>query len=612
MIKIWWSGFRDLQGEQQKKLTFFSSVYLAKIYMELQLCNHTFSKPEVKCFLLTENARPLLSISSKSNQTNTESTLTCMATGFFPYDIDITWYKDGEILKNQHMGKPHKNDNGTYQVNNTVTITPNDDDKNRTFSCRAQHISLQEPLQEDFQLVYQHTQSPVLIICIVLGAVVIIAVIIAVAFKLRKPCRKVTEENPANTTTDREQTTIQPKQSTEETAIRSTESPKKKDSESTKKGKKKRPQTLNQKEQKYSKTPNTASRSILQKENTNTTENRPLLDPEIGEITVPDLIAGKRAKLSCKISNYIIGKHQCLWHVKLKSTGEETLATYDGKKYPTIEKDDTTDDQNTQIAYLALLPVEQSDDGSVFIVRVYLPDSDRVIERRTGPIHVKVTEENPANTTTHRKQTTIQPNQSTEETAIQSPESPEQSLLLKKNNSESPGKKKGTQTPKQREEKVRKPPTPASRSVSQKENANTTENRPLLDPEIGEITIPDLIAGKIAKLSCKISNYIIGKHQCIWHVKVKSTGEVTLATYDGKKQPSIEKDDTSDVQNTRIAYLALLPVEQSDDGSEFIVRVYLPDSDRVIERRTGPIHVKDRSPMKLPMKMRNEQKEKSV
>lgn len=104
---------------------------------------------------MSSTAQPLISILNKSVQRNTENTLTCMANGYFPHDINVNWYKDGEVLKNQLMGEPLQYDNGTYQVNSTLTITPNDDDRNKTFSCRIQHVSLQGPLQEDFQLIYQ-------------------------------------------------------------------------------------------------------------------------------------------------------------------------------------------------------------------------------------------------------------------------------------------------------------------------------------------------------------------------------------------------------------------------------------------------------------------------
>ncbi|XP_072273420.1 uncharacterized protein [Pyxicephalus adspersus] len=190
---------------------------------------------------------------------------------------------------------------------------------------------------------------------------------------------------------------------------------------------------------------------------------------------VPELIAGKITKLSCKISNYNIGKHQCIWRVKVKSTGEVTYATYDGKKQPSIEKDDTSDEQNT-IAYLALLPVEQSDDGSEFIVRVSLPDSDRVIERRTGPIHVKAGEKTPAKTTTDTQQTPTKPRELTEKNGNKSPGSPEKKLQPKEEDSESPGQKQELKTPKEGDEET-DGKTPTSRVVLQEENPNTTDNR---------------------------------------------------------------------------------------------------------------------------------------
>ncbi|PIN96770.1 hypothetical protein AB205_0001900, partial [Aquarana catesbeiana] len=100
-------------------------------------------------------ARPLLSIQSMKVQGNTENTLTCKATGFFPPDILITWYIKGEVLRNHLMGKPQMYNDGTYQVDSNVTITPTNDDQNQIFSCRVQHDSLQEPLQRDFQLIYE-------------------------------------------------------------------------------------------------------------------------------------------------------------------------------------------------------------------------------------------------------------------------------------------------------------------------------------------------------------------------------------------------------------------------------------------------------------------------
>ncbi|XP_077305913.1 uncharacterized protein LOC143925177 [Lithobates pipiens] len=113
-------------------------------------------------------ARPVLSILR-----NTKNTLTCKATGFFPPEIQFTWYRDGEVLKDQLMEKPQEYENGTYQVTSTVTITPTDDDQNK-ISCKVQHDSLQEPFQENFQLIYEDTSSHVItLVCIILVGMII-------------------------------------------------------------------------------------------------------------------------------------------------------------------------------------------------------------------------------------------------------------------------------------------------------------------------------------------------------------------------------------------------------------------------------------------------------
>ncbi|XP_073492278.1 uncharacterized protein [Aquarana catesbeiana] len=664
------------------------------------------------------SARPLISILNKSVQRNTENNLTCMANGFFPNNINVTWYKDGEVLKNQLMGEPLQYDNGTYQVNSTVTITPNNDDRNKTFSCRIQHVSLQEPLQEDFQLLYEgvnnqefQSESSLhvgIIIGIVIPVVITIIGIIAAVVLRKKICRKapsnvndtsptspeqrggqqvkdntqleesqellstneVAEENPSDASKNIKQTPTKPSWSTGKTGGKSLGSPEQhlppKDLQVSPRSRQSfAEQPPNQSEESNT----TITPAKRPKENPNTPHNRQL--PEIGEITVPELIAGKKATLSCRICNYIPGEHKVSWHVKEKSTGDVIAANYDRKKHESIEKDKDSDDPNTHITYLALVPVEKSDEGSDFILRLDLPDSACPIERRTGPILVKVAEENPSDASKNIKQTPTKPSWSTGKTGGKSLGSPEQHLppkdlqvsprsrqsfaeqppnqreesnttitpakrpkenpntphnLAEENPSDASKNIKQTPTnpswstgktggkslgspeqhlppkdlqvsPRSRQSFAEQPPnqreesnttiTPAKRP---KENPNTPHNRQL--PEIGEITVPELIAGKKATLSCTIYNYIPGEHKVSWHVKLKSTGDVIGANYDGKKHQSIEKDIDSD--DTYITYLALVPVEKSDEGSDFILRLDLPDSARPIERRTGPILVEER------------------
>ncbi|XP_073492263.1 uncharacterized protein [Aquarana catesbeiana] len=321
------------------------------------------------------SARPLISILNKSVQRNTENNLTCMANGFFPNNINVTWYKDGEVLKNQSMGEPLQYDNETYQVNSTVTITPSDDDRNKTFSCRIQHVSLQEPLQEDFQLTYQESSSYVgIIISIVIVGVIIIAV---VWWRRKKICRK--EKKSANKTREN-----QPKHS--ETLLQK-EKKEKQSANKTRENQPKHSETLLQKEEEKEKQSANKTRenrpehseTLLQKEE----EKAELPDPEIGEIMVPELKEGEPATLECRIYNFKEGQHQVKWH----QTQEDKMINV--CKNSLEKRDYTYNDQTTYIATLTLPAVQMSDCGTKYVCEVQFSGPRLPIQKKTEPIQVK-------------------------------------------------------------------------------------------------------------------------------------------------------------------------------------------------------------------------------
>ncbi|XP_068102580.1 uncharacterized protein [Hyperolius riggenbachi] len=99
-------------------------------------------------------ATPKLSIVNKVVIKHEESVLRSSISGYYPVDIDVKWFQDGEILDNVIVEKPQRLPDGTYSVTSSVTVTPTEEDRGRTFSCRVQHESLTQPLQEDFTLVY--------------------------------------------------------------------------------------------------------------------------------------------------------------------------------------------------------------------------------------------------------------------------------------------------------------------------------------------------------------------------------------------------------------------------------------------------------------------------
>ncbi|XP_075036498.1 tyrosine-protein phosphatase non-receptor type substrate 1-like [Mixophyes fleayi] len=99
-------------------------------------------------------APPQITITDKTVLINKESVLRSSITGFYPEHIVIEWFRDEEILNRVTVDKMQRSPNGMYSVNSSVIITPTEEDRERIFSCRVQHQSLNGPLQEDFQLVY--------------------------------------------------------------------------------------------------------------------------------------------------------------------------------------------------------------------------------------------------------------------------------------------------------------------------------------------------------------------------------------------------------------------------------------------------------------------------
>ncbi|XP_073504772.1 uncharacterized protein [Phyllobates terribilis] len=140
---------------------------------------------------LDVGAPPQVTITDKTVVLNVESVLRCSATGFFPPDIGVKWFRNEEKLKdNIILGDPWRNPDRTYSVNSTVTITPTEEDREQNFSCRVQHKYLQESLQEDFHLVYEDTSLAGIIAACSVSGVILIIIITSVLWWRQKPRRK--------------------------------------------------------------------------------------------------------------------------------------------------------------------------------------------------------------------------------------------------------------------------------------------------------------------------------------------------------------------------------------------------------------------------------------
>ncbi|XP_040295274.1 uncharacterized protein LOC121007421 isoform X1 [Bufo bufo] len=145
------------------------------------------SEKKEKELRLDSGAPPQVTITGKTVVLNEKSFLRCSAAGFHPPDIEMKWFKGGEKLEdNVFTGESWKNPARTYNMNSTVTIIPSEEDREGNFSCRVQHKFLQEPLQEDFRLLYEDTSSAgIIAACSVIGIILIVLIAGVLYWKLK-------------------------------------------------------------------------------------------------------------------------------------------------------------------------------------------------------------------------------------------------------------------------------------------------------------------------------------------------------------------------------------------------------------------------------------------
>ncbi|XP_073403345.1 uncharacterized protein [Dendrobates tinctorius] len=150
------------------------------------------SERREKRLWLDVGAPPLVTITDRTVVVNEESVLRCSATGFFPIDIEVKWFRGSERLSDVTMDQPQRNLDRTYSVNSTVTITPTEEDREQNFSCRVRHFYLSDPLQVHFQLIYMDRSSAgIIAVCSILVVILIIIIIAGVLWWKLYPRKKV-------------------------------------------------------------------------------------------------------------------------------------------------------------------------------------------------------------------------------------------------------------------------------------------------------------------------------------------------------------------------------------------------------------------------------------
>uniref|UniRef100_H3AFD9 Ig-like domain-containing protein n=1 Tax=Latimeria chalumnae TaxID=7897 RepID=H3AFD9_LATCH len=122
--------------------------------------------------------------------------LTCMATGFYPRAVDMTWVRDGKTkMDNAHTDGILPNEDETHQIRKTIEIDPED---KRNYTCWVDHSSLEKQLSITWAPspgVKSGITVPVVVVILVLILVLLITGF--VIWRKKKPGVKKSDYTPA-------------------------------------------------------------------------------------------------------------------------------------------------------------------------------------------------------------------------------------------------------------------------------------------------------------------------------------------------------------------------------------------------------------------------------
>uniref|UniRef100_H3A5K4 Ig-like domain-containing protein n=2 Tax=Latimeria chalumnae TaxID=7897 RepID=H3A5K4_LATCH len=115
--------------------------------------------------------------------------LTCMATGFHPRSIDVSWVRDENTQMNDvYTDGILPNEDGTFQIKMTLQIDLKD---KRSYACHVDHSSLEEIMKVPWVLSnVLATWIIIVIVIVVVGTVLVAAVVGFVIWRRKKRGKK--------------------------------------------------------------------------------------------------------------------------------------------------------------------------------------------------------------------------------------------------------------------------------------------------------------------------------------------------------------------------------------------------------------------------------------
>ncbi|XP_048448350.1 class I histocompatibility antigen, F10 alpha chain-like, partial [Rhincodon typus] len=147
-----------------------------KVHLEEVLVQHLNRYLEAAKGFFKRKVQPEVFISrSEPNHQDKPLTLSCLVTGFYPVDIEVTWLRNGEVMSETQSSGIRPNHDGTHQIQKEIEINPGDEDQ---YSCQIEHSSLSEAKFYQWEIPQNSVEHFHLVI--VIGIVIVIAAIFGI------------------------------------------------------------------------------------------------------------------------------------------------------------------------------------------------------------------------------------------------------------------------------------------------------------------------------------------------------------------------------------------------------------------------------------------------
>uniref|UniRef100_A0A8C5PRB1 Ig-like domain-containing protein n=1 Tax=Leptobrachium leishanense TaxID=445787 RepID=A0A8C5PRB1_9ANUR len=302
-----------------------------------------------KDVVLRVQASPSVEVKSYSTTSDDEIHLDCLVKGFYPKEVNVTWYRNGKIITDDVItGKPRREGNGTYDVNSTLVVILSKIKKDEMAECQVEHVTLETPIKENFLLAQIGRKSSSVILIAV--NVVIVLLVMALcrglywALCIRRKSKSVSDEEAVTPAGDPD--------------------------------------------------------AGLQK------------SPKMGKIVVPRLVHGTQARLQCTISGYFPGNLNVTWLWRKPGMKQYQPVSPIDNKTATVDITSQNDKTYTCTACLSIDVSVVGEHSARYICQVEHPSLEKPLQKETQKLRViAIPVVNVTHETGHKKtylKTTIQ------------------------------------------------------------------------------------------------------------------------------------------------------------------------------------------------------------